>query len=227
MTKKKAIIILAIILTTLMVFWFLSKKTEAPTVENFSLENKVNLEQAPTKIELPKETVVANNVPLLNPEKRITQKPFGVLIDPKTSPIPGERFSGYHTGTDWEIFPEEAGVDVEARAICEGEIRQKKKISGYGGVIIQNCILGGEKAVVLYGHLKLNDSPAEIGKTFFMGDKLAILGASGSADTDGERKHLHLGIKKGEEIDVRGYVSNRNELVGWLDPEKILFPPVL
>jgi len=113
------------------------------------------------------------------------------------------------------------------RAICDGEIVQKKKVSGYGGVIIQRCILNEKKVTVLYGHLKLSDAPAEVGKTFFLGDELAILGADNSADTDGERKHLHLGIKIGDKIDVRGYVSNKNELSGWLDPEKIIFPPVL
>lgn len=224
---KRTIVIVLVILVVLIVFWFLSKKSEAPAVKNPSLENKANLEQTPIKIEFPQETVIADDIPLLNPQERITKKPFGILINPKNSPIPNERFSGYHTGADLEIFPEEANADVEVRAICEGKILQKKRVSGYGGVIIQNCVFNGEKVTVLYGHLKLSDAPAEIGKTFFRGDRLAILGAGGSADTDGERKHLHLGIKESDKIDVRGYISNKSELTSWLNPEKILFPPSL
>ncbi len=216
---KKVIIIILVILIVLAAFWFLSRKTEAPT-----LEISAGKKSEPIT---PKSIQTDYNIPLSSSEKRITKKPFGILINPKSSPIPNERFSDYHTGTDLEIFPEEAEAAVEVRAICEGEILQKKKISGYGGVIIQECVLDGEKVAVLFGHLKLSESPAEIGKTFFKGDKLAVLGAGGSADTDGERKHLHLGIKIGNEIDVRGYVSSQKELTSWLDPEEILFPPVL
>lgn len=219
MDRKKIFIILAIILVALMTFWFLSKKTEAPIIEK-SLEKK-------SELTLTKSIKTDYNIPLSSAEKRITKKPFGILISPQNSPISPEKFSGYHTGTDLEIFPEEINTDVEVRAICEGEILQKKKISGYGGVIIQSCVLDGEKVAVLYGHLKLSDASAEIGKTFLRGDRLAILGAGGSADTDGERKHLHLGIKKGDQIDARGYVSDKNELISWINPEEIIFPSVL
>lgn len=216
---KKIVVILAIIFAALIAFWFLSRKTEAPTLE-ISGEKE-------SELLAPKSIKTDYNIPLASSEKRITKKPFGILISPQNSPVSPEKFSGYHTGTDLEIFPAEADADVPVRAICEGEIVQKKKVSGYGGVIIQNCTLNDEVVTVLYGHLKLNDAPAEIGKTFFRGDELAILGAGSSADTDGERKHLHLGIKKGSAIDVRGYVSNKSDLANWLDPEKIIFPPVL
>jgi hypothetical protein len=217
---KKVITILLITLTALIIFWSFQKKSEAPAVQIPSSENEANLNQP----SIPK---IAFNIPLLNSQDRITKKPFGVLINPKTSPVQGERFSGYHTGTDFETFPEEASVDVEVRSICAGEIIQKKRVSGYGGIIVQSCILEGKRTIVLYGHLKLSGSSAEVGKTFSLEDKLASLGADGSADTDGERKHLHLGIKRGDIIDWRGYVSNEKELAGWLNPEKIIFPPVL
>ena len=42
--------------------------------------------------------------------------------------------------------------------------------------------------------------------------------AAGSADTDLERKHLHLGIRRGADADIRGYVSDRAALSGWVDP---------
>lgn len=223
---KKVGVILAVILIVLVFSWSFRKKSEAPTIQVPSLESSAKLKQTPLVKESSKEIIVSN-IPLSSPEKRITKKPFGILISPKNSPIPSERFSGYHTGTDFETFSEEANADVEVRAICEGKIIQKKRVSGYGGVIIQSCILNGERVTILYGHLKLSDSPVEIGKTFFRGDKLAILGSGESTDTDGERKHLHLGIKKDDQIDVRGYVSNKNELVNWLDSKKILFLPIL
>lgn len=217
---KRAIIILGIILVILLTFWLLGKKSEVPIVQAPSLENKENSIQSI----LPK---IASDIPLPDPKKRITKKLFGILVNPQDSPIEGEIFSGYHTGVDLETFPEEADVDVEVRAICEGEILQKKRVSGYGGAIAQNCTIKGEKVVILYGHLKLNDASAQVGKIFSTGEKLAILGAGGSVDTDGERKHLHLGIKKGQQVDWRGYVSSKKELANWIDPEKIVFPPVL
>jgi hypothetical protein len=217
---KKVIIVILIILTALIAFWSFQKKSEAPTIQIPPSENEINLKQ-------PLVPEIAFNIPLLNSQERITKKPFGILIDPRTSPVQREKFSGYHTGTDFETFPEEANIDVEVRSICAGEIIQKKKVFGYGGVIVQSCILEEEKITVIYGHLKLSGSLAEVGKTFSTGDKLALLGADSSTDTDGERKHLHLGIKRGDTIDWRGYVSRENELSGWLNPEKIIFSPVL
>lgn len=39
---------------------------------------------------------------------------------------------------------------------------------------------------------------------------MANLGNGYSSDTDGERKHLHLGIHLGEVVDIRGYVQKKN-----------------
>ncbi|PIX90274.1 MAG: hypothetical protein COZ29_00885, partial [Candidatus Moranbacteria bacterium CG_4_10_14_3_um_filter_45_9] len=50
--------------------------------------------------------------PLDRASERVTKKPFGILIKKATSPVQQERFSGYHTGTDFETFPDESDIDV-------------------------------------------------------------------------------------------------------------------
>ncbi|MDP1845177.1 MAG: hypothetical protein Q8L09_00330 [Candidatus Moranbacteria bacterium] len=44
------------------------------------------------------------------------------------------------------------------------------------------------------------------------------MGKAYGAETDGERKHLHLGIHKGAGVNILGYVQSKAELSGWLDP---------
>ena len=157
-------------------------------------------------------------VPISRVDERVTRKPFGILIDPETSPVQPERFRGYHTGTDFEIFPEEAETEVLIRAVCDGTIAVKRDASGYGGVIVEHCELGGETVTVIYGHLMLESVKVNAGGRVERGDILGRLGAAGSTDTDGERKHLHLSIHRGEAIDIRGYVSRRADLSQWIDP---------
>ncbi len=48
-------------------------------------------------------------------------------------------------------------------------------------------------------------------------EPFAVLGSAFGDDTGGERMHLHLGIKKGRAIDLRGYVQNKSELKSWID----------
>ena len=150
-------------------------------------------------------------------KERITKKPFGIKISPENSPISPERFSGYHTGIDYETFENEQNIDVEIFAICSGKLLRKERISGYGGVVIQECELEGQPVTVLYGHIQLNSVEQEPGEHIFLGDSLALLGEAFSKDTDNERKHLHLGIHKGVIIDIRGYVQNESELENWID----------
>ncbi|MDQ5976573.1 MAG: hypothetical protein QG664_486 [Patescibacteria group bacterium] len=157
-------------------------------------------------------------VPVSRADERVTRKPFGILIDPETSPVQPERFRGYHTGTDFEVFPEEAETEVLIRAVCDGTIMLKRDASGYGGVVVERCELGGETVTVIYGHLAFESVNANVGDRVEKGEILGRLGAAGSADTDGERKHLHLGIHRGEAIDIRGYVSRQANLSQWIDP---------
>ena len=148
----------------------------------------------------------------------MTKKPFGIYITPKTSPVQPEKFQGYHTGTDFEIFPEELNIDVPVRAICNGKIAVKRFASGYGGVLVQNCELNNQPITVIYGHLKLASIGNIAGDTLNAGDEIGILGKAYSSETDGERKHLHLGIHKGSSINILGYVQSKSELSGWIDP---------
>jgi len=161
------------------------------------------------------------NIPLVNAAERITKKPFGIYITPQNSPVQPERFRGFHTGTDFEILPGEENSDVSVLAICDGKIIYKNYVNGYGGVIIQSCTLIGESATVLYGHISLAESPVQINTELKKGDRIAVLGQGFSQETNGERKHLHLGIHKGIAIELRGYVQSQNQLSAWLDFQKV------
>ncbi|MBU0706970.1 hypothetical protein KKG41_01210 [Patescibacteria group bacterium] len=155
--------------------------------------------------------------PLDRASERVTNKEFGVFITPSTSPIQPERFQGYHTGTDFEIFPEEFNQDVSIIAICTGGLISKRTVSGYGGVAVQACKLNNEPIIVIYGHLKLS-SIANINDELETGQVVGVLGADKSIETDGERKHLHLGMHKGSTINLLGYVGSEPELTSWIDP---------
>lgn len=157
-------------------------------------------------------------VPLDRAKERVTKKPFGIFIDSKTSPVQPERFRGYHTGTDFEVFPEEANADVSVRAVCSGKLVLKRWAPGYGGVVAQECSADGEWFSVVYGHLNIRSVSKKRGDVFARGEEIGVLGVGGTAETDGERKHLHLGFRKGRTTDIRGYVASRSELSLWVDP---------
>lgn len=156
--------------------------------------------------------------PLDRPKERVTKKPFGLYITPRNSPVEPERFSGYHTGVDFEIFSEELSADVPVRAVCSGKLKLKKYAAGYGGVVVEQCLLDNEPITVIYGHLKLSSVSAQVEDDIKIGDTIGILGAAYSAETDGERKHLHLGFHRGSAVDIKGYVANSSTLSQWLDP---------
>lgn len=155
--------------------------------------------------------------PLDRASERVTKKPFGIYITPQTSPIQPERFQGYHTGTDFEVFPEELNADVSVHAICDGKISLKKSASGYGGVLVEGCTLNNQPVTIIYGHLKLASISKNTNDELSAGETIGILGKSYSSETDGERKHLHLGIHKGSRINILGYVSSQSQLSGWID----------
>ena len=149
--------------------------------------------------------------------ERVTKKPFGIYVSPKNSPVSPEHFTGYHTGVDFEIFPDEQDKAVSIKAICSGELLLKESASGYGGVIVQGCKLNGQDITVIYGHLKLSSVTTAVGQQLSAGDNIGILGKGYSQETDGERKHLHLGIHQGKTINIKGYVQNSEELAAWID----------
>ncbi|PJA64667.1 MAG: hypothetical protein CO159_01905, partial [Candidatus Portnoybacteria bacterium CG_4_9_14_3_um_filter_40_10] len=119
-------------------------------------------------------------------------------------------------------FSDEQNIDVPIYAICSGPLLTKRTATGYGGIAVQACKLNDEDITVIYGHLRLASISSGIGQELKAGDKLAVLGAGFSQETDGERKHLHLGIHKGTAINILGYVQNPAELQNWIDIIKYL-----
>lgn len=166
-------------------------------------------------------------LPLDRAGGRVMKKPFGMLIAPATSPVQPERFSGYHTGEDFEIFPEEEDAPVAVHAICDGTIAEKRHASGYGGVLVERCKDEGRPITVIYGHLALSGVGKDTGTSLVAGETIGYLGATGSTDTDSERKHLHLGIHRGAGIDIRGYVATQGELSGWIEPYMLAYPVLM
>lgn len=156
--------------------------------------------------------------PMERSEERIAKKPFGIFVSPQNSPVQPERFQGYHTGTDFEIFPEEIDKEIKIKAVCSGKLLVKNYSKGYGGVAVEFCELNGNQITVIYGHLKLESIKLKINDNIKVGDVIGILGSNRSKETDGERKHLHLGFHKGSSIDLRGYVNSKSQLSDWIDP---------
>jgi hypothetical protein len=246
--KKTNIIIFIILISTVVILsvvfyfiffndYFTKQDSEEEIISNNEIPEPTNIHINPTKeqttiSELPKETVQEeqakveeiipkNDIPLSNYSERITKKPFGIYITPSTSPVQPENFIGYHTGTDFEIFSSEINEEVNVKSICEGEIIYKDTVGGYGGVIIQSCQINNQPATVLYGHINIEASSLNIGDIIKEGTVIAPLADNYSYYSGNERKHLHLGIHKGSNLDLKGYVSNENDLSNWIDFETI------
>ncbi len=150
--------------------------------------------------------------------ERITKKPFGIYITPATSPVQPERFTGWHTGVDVEY--DDVAAQVPVRAIAAGEVVVARTASGYGGVVAIRHTVQGEKVVALYGHLKPASIP-RVEQTVRAGEQICVLGEGGTAETDGERKHLHFAVRKDTRPDIRGYVSGKEELERWHNPVEL------
>lgn len=160
--------------------------------------------------------------PLERAAHRPTPLSFGLYVTPDSAenPIdPPERFTGYHVGTDFEIMPDEEDVDISVYAICSGEAIYSGFAEGYGGLIVQRCVIDDEPVVVLYGHLALDPLPSVKGK-LHAGRMIGKLAPAHSHGSDDNRKHLHLGIVKGTEISYLGYVQTADELQDFMDPKR-------
>jgi len=223
---KKLIIILIVIILAGTVFVLaknLGRKNNPPAPSNGTVVSSSNSPASQNSSSNTQNAATAQDSsgfqpPLDRATERVTEKPFGIFITPQTSPVQPERFQGYHAGTDFEIFPEELSADVPVRAICTGRIAVKRIASGYGGVLVQNCTPNNQPITVIYGHLKLASISKNAGDNLNASDVIGILGKAYSSETDGERKHLHLGIHKGSAISILGYVSSQSQLSGWIDP---------
>lgn len=220
MNKKyySIIVVIALALVLLAGYWFLCPESPA-------LRDSGPVTVMPAEVSSPELTPTPAisplsdiSSPLDRAADRVSKKKFGQYITPANSPVQPERFSGYHTGLDFEIFPEELNQDVAVKAICSGQLERKEKVSGYGGVAIQSCTLDGDPVTVIYGHLDLASISSAVGDSLPAGKILAELGADQSSDTAGERQHLHLGIHRGTAVDVRGYLAEPGGLNAWIDP---------
>lgn len=216
MNKAKTILIISIVII-LMIILVSSRKNYFQKMPATTEDNSTT---TITKNKLsPKQIFIS---PINNALSRITKKPFGIYISPTNSPITPEKITGYHTGVDFETFPIEQNEDISIVAICDGKLLEKKQARGYGGMIIQSCSLEDSPITIIYGHVRLSSVKNSIGEILKTGNFLGFLGTGYSTETDGERKHLHLGIHRGEKIDTRGYVQMESELENWIDIEEYL-----
>jgi hypothetical protein len=233
MSSKKMILVAFVVAIVVGAVFLLVKKAEAPQIENQSpgisqqstIKNNQenNLQNPLPSVDDKKAAGQIKTVnPIDNALGRITKKPFGIFITPKTSPVQPERFSGYHTAVDLETTSAEKNIDVPVKALCDGKLLSARFASGYGGVAVQSCKLDGMDATVIYGHIRLSSVKTKIGDRLNAGDFLANLGTGFSAETDGERKHLHLGIHRGTAVNILGYVQSKSALANWLDPAQFL-----
>lgn len=221
------ILLLLLAMQTLSMLFFADRSgngfsPEPETQQDTGLEAAGQENIAATQIE--QEEDVNNNsdpVPLDNWRQRVTKKPFGIYIEPQTSPVQPEKFQGWHTGTDFEVPESELEKEIGVKAICAGKVLEKKFVGGYGGVVIQSCSLKNKPVTVLYGHLDLSDNQLTKGDRLERNQAIAHLAAESSYYSGNERKHLHLGIHQGSVIDLRGYVQTKNQLADWFDFEQI------
>lgn len=157
------------------------------------------------------------SLPISDALTRVTKKPFGLYVSPGNSPVSPEKFTGYHTGVDFETTALEQDSEIPIYAICRGPLQLKKTATGYGGIAVQSCRIKEEFVTIIYGHLKLDSINIPLNSMLNQGQVIGILGRGYSPETAGERKHLHLGIHKGQAVDLLGYVPTKDELSQWID----------
>lgn len=192
-----------------------SNNTTADTLIKASNGGAIEKEQTDSEVIVEEKKF---QFPLDRATERVGKKPFGIFITPNNSPIQPEKFNGYHTGVDFEIFSEELEMEIPVKAVCQGKLLMKNYATGYGGVAVQSCNLGDSPITVVYGHLRLDSIKVAPGDDIAVGEALGVLGRAYSNETSGERKHLHLGVHKGSEINILGYVPSEKALLNWLDP---------
>lgn len=172
----------------------------------------------PTQIPTP---TVSHTFNLPSPDflNRVTKKPFGLHVTPKNSPVTPERFTGFHTGADAEYGDSTAAVPINA--IAAGIVIYSGYVNGYGGFVAIRHTLNDQTFISLYGHLKPTSLIKNTSKVD-RGQGIGILGQAYSPETAGERKHLHFGIIKGDQLDFRGYVPTQSALNLWTNPVDFL-----
>jgi len=151
--------------------------------------------------------------------KAVKLKPFGIHITPESSPVQPERFTGFHTGADAEL-----PADTPVVAVADGKVVRSGVTSGYGGLLAIEHQLKARRLVSIYGHLDPKSLTSN-GAQVVQGEQIGVLGEAKSAQTDGERAHLHFGLSRAVGVDVRGYVTSQSELAAWADPLTLIQKP--
>lgn len=154
-------------------------------------------------------------------------KSFGTYVDQAfLSSHPNEfrnngypKFTGFHAAADIDYTADaEANVDTSVRAMAAGTVIYKATVTGYGGVIVIRH-QQPEAVTSLYGHVRISDAPVGVGDTVAAGQPIAVLGAPFSAETGGERKHLHFGIHRGAALSLNGHEPSQATLdAQWYNP---------
>ena len=214
---KTPIILITLILISLGVLYYVNSHSPHPVIPTD--QSNPNPQSQPSTTTEGKNDLIP---PLSEASSRVTKKPFGIFVKPGASPVDPERFTGYHTATDFEILPGESDIDVPVIAVCSGPILRKETAQGYGGMVVTSCTIGGQPITVVYGHIRLSAMKQGIGDNLTQGQQFTVLGTGYSSETGGERKHLHLGIHKGTSVDTRGYVADQSQLSNWLDYQKLI-----
>jgi murein DD-endopeptidase MepM/ murein hydrolase activator NlpD len=229
--NKNILILIILIIAGLLVGRILLVKKPATSSSSQSVNKPSPISVSPLPTTTPSHSVTDKTpaahvsnlaIPISNALSRVTKKTFGLYVSSGHSPVSPERFTGYHTGADFETTADEANIDVPIFAICDGKLLIKKYATGYGGVAVQSCTIDSSPVTIIYGHLRLSSIIPNAGDNLKAGDKLGVLGTGYTSETSGERKHLHLGIHKGSAVNILGYVQKQSDLSQWIDPLSIL-----
>lgn len=212
--KNKLFILLGlVVLAAVGYFLYTNYFSDNTTETAISQQETKTIKTAPEKTTKKKQA--AYITPVDEFKSRITKKKFGTYITPANSPVQPERFSGYHTGVDVEY--DDIISDTPVRALTSGTVTFSGVIDGYGGVLLITHTIKGAPRTVVYGHLDPSSLPTN-GSAVKKSQKIGVLGANKSSETDGERKHLHFAILSDTRQDFLGYVQSEGELSAWLNP---------
>ncbi len=164
-------------------------------------------------LQTPKEEETTVSFPVEEYTSRRTVKNFGEYIQ--------DRFTGYHVAEDVE-FTDQASINKEipVYSIADGTVTYAQNTSGYGGMIRIEHEIQDMTISAIYGHLDLSSSDLQVGDQVTKSQFLANLGDHESAETDGERKHLHFGLYEGSDSRVNGYESSASALENWINPHE-------
>ncbi len=137
--------------------------------------------------------------------ERRTFKVFGQYVS--------DRFTGYHVADDIEFG--DVTKEVPVVAIMDGTVVRIGYVGGYGGM----ALIDHGDVNAIYGHIDLSSSLLKVGDTVTMGQFIASLGDGETAETDGERKHLHFGLYVGVPNRINGYETDASLVKNWINPQ--------